>query len=284
MLIDGDADSIEKIIRILKDNGVRDELIAEELSAIVNSSTPEEVALMFSDEEEFEDNHRHYANIRRYMKLKELYGKIYQREEIEELCAQKHLSIKEFISEIVTYPRGKEFTDVYYERLMTKGTLYVGGSTNIDKDYQEEHGEELINLSRKVANTFALRTKHKDRAELEAKALEIILTKCGNLVYNLSHEPEILIAAMFKKTINYLYSVADEGDIISLTFNYRYRNGAEIVRQGDIPVADNAVLYYEDEHNNGLDNIVDYEKAQFDEKEIKVMECMIKLIEERRSR
>lgn len=278
LLVEGKADDIERIIVILKDNGVRNEIIEEELSVIVNSRTPEEVEDMFNDSKEPEDIEEHYANVRRYMKLKELYGRVYKREEIEALCDKKHLTVKEFIMEIVTYPGGREFTDIYYEKLMTEGTLYVGGTTNIDREYQEEHVEELIQLSKRIANTFALRTMNKDRSELQSIALEIMLAKCGNLVYNLSHRPTELMATMFNKTIGYLYSAMRKSERnYSLT---EYEKGKGTAGQIDIPVEDNVQGFEE----KRLEDSIDYEKAQFDETETQVMHCMIKLIEERRGR
>lgn len=283
ILLEGNPESIEKIILILQSNGVRNELIEKDLSAIVNSSTPEEVALMFNDKEEPKDKATHYINVRRYMKLKELYGRVYTREEVERLCAQKHLGVREFISEIVTYPRGKDFTDIYYEKLMNEGTLYVGGSTDIDRVYQEEHGEELIRLSKKVANTFALRTGYKDRAELEGYALEIILNRCGNLVYNLSHKPDKLKAAMFNKTISSLHSVAKKDNKSSLTVACEHRDRKEVIGQIDIPIEDDVASWQEDKQEKSLESSINYEKAKFDKAETQVMQCMIKLVEARRS-
>lgn len=275
-MLEKKASKIEKIIVTLLNNGVRKEVIEEELSAIVNTTTPEEVEEMFNDNIEPKDKQRHYANVRRYMKLKELYGRVYTREEIESLCAKKHLEVKEFISEIQTYPRGKNFVDTYYEKLMTQGNLYIGGSTDIDMEYQEQHAEELIRLSRKVANRFLLRTNIRDRAELESRALEILLTKCGNLVYNLSFLPEVLMATMAKKTLNYLYAVENEYNMLSLTVDKGYKNGTRIIRQMDIPVEENWEL---DEEQRSLEDVVDYKKAKFSDDETLVMRCMIRLVE-----
>ncbi len=278
LFVKGKADDIEKIILTLQNNGVRNEIIEKELSAIANSCTPEEVEEMFSDniEREPKNRNKHYLNIRRYMILKELNGRIYNKEEIESLCAQKRITVREFISEIVTYPRGRDFTDIYYKKLEAGGTLYVGGATEIDRDYQEKHGEELVQLSMRIASRFARITAYNDCAELQSMALEIILTKCGNLTYNLSHDIESLRAAMINKTIRYLYSAIEKRDINSLT---NYGNVDNYIGQIDIPVADN-VQTFEDE---GLASSIDYKKAKFSEIETQVMQCMVRLVEERRS-
>ena len=283
MLANANADEVEKMILTLQNNGVRNEIIAEELSAIANSSTSEEVEAIFDDTKEPTDKEKHYINVRRYMKLKELYGRIYKREEIEKLCVQKHLSVREFISEIVTYPNGKDFTDIYYEKLMTEGTLYVGGSTDIDRDYQELHGEELIGLSKRIARKFALNTRFKDYAEIESKALEIILTRCGNLVHNLSNNSDLLRGAIFSKTMKCLRSELRKMDMNTLSLTYTYGDDDRNAIQRDIPVRDNASEHYYNTEGYRLGDRIDYEKAQFDKQETQVMKCMIRLVEERRS-
>ncbi len=280
MLVNGNADEVEKIILILQDNGVRKEIIEEELSAIVNGLTSEDVEAIFDDKEETRDKDIHYMNVRRYMKLKELYGRVYGKGEIEEICAQKHLSVREFISEVVTYPNAKSFSDIYYEKVMSGGGLYVGGSTDIDRDYQEEHGEELIKLSRKVARKLAQNTGFKDYAELESKSLEIILNKCGNLVYNLSNNPETLKAAIFNKTMKCMRSELQKIDMHTLSLTYAYGESNTDIRQRDIAIRDNVSEYYEDRESDSLEHKIDYEKAQFSKQETQVMKCMIKLVEE----
>lgn len=280
MLVNGNADEVEKIILILQDNGVRKEIIEEELSAIVNGLTSEEVEAIFDDKEEPRDKDIHYINVRRYMKLKELYGRVYGKGEIEEICAQKHLSVREFILEVVTYPNAKSFADIYYEKVMSGGVLYVGGSTDIDRDYQEEHGEELIKLSRKVARKLAQNTGFKDYAELESKSLEIILNKCGNLVYNLSNNPDTLKAAIFNKTMKCMRSELQKIDMHTLSLTYAYGESNTDIRQRDIAIRDNVSEYYEDRESDSLEHKIDYEKAQFSKQETQVMKCMIKLVEE----
>ena len=280
LLAERKSKDVEDAIATLQNNGVRNEIIEEELSALCNTSSPKEITEIFNDNEEPEDKDAHYINVRRYMKLKELYGKTYTREEVEKLCTQKHLTVKEFIAEVVTYPNGRNFTDIYYEKLMRDGKLYIGGSTDIDWDYQNEHGEELIRLSKRIANTFSIRTSYHDRAELESRALEIMLTKCGNLVYNLADNPDKLRAAMFNKTIAYLYSVVKETNAISLTIAPESKSGKQTTMQRDIPVKDNV----QGEENSQLESSIDYKKAEFNEEETQVMQCMIRLVEERRSR
>lgn len=284
MLATGNADEVEKMVLTLQDNGVRNEVIQEELSAMVNGLATEEVEAIFDDSKEPQDKNVHYVNVRRYMKLKELYGRIYEREEIEQLCAQKHLGVREFISEIVTYPNGKDFTDIYYERLMKEGNLYVGGSIDIDRDYQEEHGEELIELSRRVARKFAQNTGFRDRSELESKALEIILTKCGNLVYNLSNNSDLLGAAIFRKTMKYMQSELRKMDRNTLSLTYIYQGYSRNYKQMDIPIRDNASAFCEDREFCRLEQHINYKKAQFDKEETQVMRCMVRLVEDRRSR
>ena len=87
-------------------------------------------------------------------------------------------------------------------RLQTKGNVYVGGSTTINEIYLNEHAEELSDMARKVAYVFVKRTSRKfDVEEIQSNALEVIITKCGNLVNNLDHIPDRLNAAIFNKVM-----------------------------------------------------------------------------------
>jgi len=139
------------------------------------------------------------------MKLKEMYGRFYEKEEVEEFCIKKHITAEEFIREVVCYPTASNFVYPLLERLRTEGNVYVGGSIPINEKYLAEHVDEISDMANKVARVFIKRTTRKfDFDEINSRALEVIVTKCGNLVNNLEHTPDLLCAAMFNKAMRIL--------------------------------------------------------------------------------
>ncbi|MCI9177864.1 MAG: hypothetical protein HFJ28_04765 [Clostridia bacterium] len=267
LLISQAPKKLEEMIEVLEQNGVEKSVIEAELAHIITARMSiEDVKEMFDDTKVPKDKDKHYKNIRRYMKLKKMYGRFYTKEEVEEFCNQKHITIEEFIIQVVTYPTGGDFLPIYYKELNRQGKIYVGGSTPIDKEYLEEHGGELIGLSRSVARKFANKTRYSDIAELESRALEAITERCGNLVNNLKNYPDELRACIFNKSMGCLHSVLHEGNLVNSLAS------AKVNESRNSRVV-------EEQYVGGLRNSINYEKAQFSKIETEVMENMIRLVE-----
>ena len=235
---------------------------------ILLGTSTEEITEIFDDKKVPKDKNRHYRNIRKYLMLEQMYDKFYTEDEINEICATKHISKEEFVREIVCYLH-YEFAEIFMDELEQTGRLYVGGSTAVDEQYLEEHSEELIELSKRIALSFRKKTGYNDIDELESRALEIIVTKCGNLVNNLSRHPQILKSALFTKTVKYLKPMIKDNSNISLTLYDK----DEKVKQRDIRTDQK---FYE----GTLSERIDTKRAGFNNAETEIMEYMVRLVEE----
>jgi len=70
--------------------------------------------------------------------------------------------------------------------------------------FMEKNAEWIINLSREFAWKILYLYKFRDIDEVTSKVMEVISTKCGDIVYNLATKPEALKASLFNKCKNYL--------------------------------------------------------------------------------
>ena len=200
VLAQSKAKKIEEILKILENNNIGQEVIQDWLTILIQRyPNAQKLQEVFSDNAG--DKNIHFRNIRMYIKLRQMNNRYLSIEEVQEICQEKHISIKKFIEEVVLYPARSETVDAIYDSLMKNGKIYVGGSTQINNSYLEEHGEELIELSRKIAYAFKKRNPSMDISEIESEAMDVIVNKCGNLVNNLENNPEILKVSILKLSI-----------------------------------------------------------------------------------
>ena len=138
--------------------------------------------------------------LKKYLQLKGIYDRIVKEEEINSICAKKRITQTEFLKNI----RGEDFLQLYQETLKIKKWIYIGKSIAINEEFLNQNAEMLLELSRIVARNFKYQYNMKDLSELESQALDIMITKCGDIVLNYEWNPEILKRIMFRKTFNYL--------------------------------------------------------------------------------
>ena len=138
--------------------------------------------------------------LKRYMQLKGFYDRVVTEEEIQSICEEKKINQSEFMKNI----RGEDFQELYQETLKRKRGIYIGKSIPMQEDFINKNGTMLIELSRTVSKNFGYRYRMDDLPELESQALEIMITKCGDIAYNCEWNLEILNRVLYKKTFNYL--------------------------------------------------------------------------------
>ena len=61
-----------------------------------------------------------------------------------------------------------------------------------------------MDIATKVSRNFGYQYQMIDIPELESQAIEIIISKCGDIVYNLDWNSELLERCIYSKTYNYL--------------------------------------------------------------------------------
>lgn len=284
------SDRLKQIVKIMQDNGVPNDIIASELKGIViDTKMGIEIEDIFDDDRIPTDKKRHLRNIKKYMNLTGMMGKHHTKEDLEPLCAKKHITMEEFLGGMLS--SNKEFIKLYYNKLMAGGSLYIGPSKPIDNKYLEEHTDEIMELSRIAAVKYA-RTKfgqdlkalsHSnldiecDLDELQSLALEQIVNHCGNLVENLQDNKDALRGSIINRTAKYLFGVVERSSL-SITQTHTSKSG--ITFNSDSQISGDAnTTYIQHKQNSNLRSTINYEKAEFDEGETEVMECMIKLIE-----
>ena len=186
----GKAEEIEKIFKVLNENEISIENIKNNIGFLLQSNI-NEVNEIFSEGSQF---------LKRYMQLKGFYDKIMSREEVIQICIEKGISIDGFFRSIVK----EDYIKLYTETFKQKGRIYLGKSIPIENKYMESNSEFLIELSKKVAKNFYYKYRIQDVSELESQALEIIITKCGDITYNFENNKEIVSRFIYSKVFKYL--------------------------------------------------------------------------------
>ena len=190
VLAKGKADKITKIFRILENNKIEKQQVEDNFYYLMLSSV-NQVKAIFLEGSSF---------LKQYMKLKGFYNRVISEEEIYKICNDKNIDISELLKSI----RGEDFEAIYKETLIRKKRIYIGKSIPIEEDYINKNGGHFLTLAKKVSKNFAYRYRFSDISELESQALEVIITKCGDITYNFYWNPELLERLIYKKTFNYL--------------------------------------------------------------------------------
>ena len=189
VLARGKANEIERILDVLNENGIKKATI-EQYFGYIFLSDKDMINDIFAEGSQ---------NIKRFLQLKGYYDRIISEEEIDGICKEKKITKDEFLISLK-----EEYAELYKETLKRKNGIYIGKPIPIEKAYLEENGKELIEMARNVARNFGYRYGIKDISELESQAVEIMMTKCGDIVYNFSYNEEIIRRFISAKVYNYL--------------------------------------------------------------------------------
>ena len=193
-LASGKVAKVKKTFKILDDNEIEKEQINNNLGFIL-SKDPKEIKKIFTEGS---------AYLKRYMQLKGYYDRIISEAEIQEICKEKKVSERQFFKIIRGEDYPETYQETYQETVKRKGGIYIGKSIPMDESYIDHNMTILLNLSKRVARNFGYKYYIRDIPELESQAIEIIINKCGDIVYNLDWNPELLKRAIYSKTYNYL--------------------------------------------------------------------------------
>ena len=189
VLARGKANEIERILDVLNKNGIKKATI-EQYFGYIFLSDKDMINDIFAEGSQ---------NLKRFLQLRGYYDRIISEEEIDEICKQKKITKDEFFTSL----KG-EYADLYKETLKRKNGIYIGKSIPIPREYVDENGKELIEIARSVARNFGYRYGIKDVSELESQSIEIIMEKCGDIVYNFSYNEEIVKRFISAKVYKYL--------------------------------------------------------------------------------
>ena len=218
--------------------------------------------------------------LKKYMQLKGIYDKVVSEEEIHNICNDKNIDTIDFFKSI----RGEYYGVIYEGTVKRKKGIYIGKSIPIEKEYINQNAEYFLKLAKSVSKNFAYEYRFSDISELESQALEIIVTKCGDITYNLDWNPCLLERSIYKKTFNYLKGNLKARDILydlqdRMTQKYlKYNNvedGKEDIDLGawDIDNKQETILRYISMYieegqtlNEAIENIADI--LNLDEEEV----------------
>ena len=189
VLAQGKAEEIEKIFDVLEEKGISIAKICERYGWIFlnNLKTIEQT---FSEGEEY---------LKQYMQLKGFYNRVISKEEIRNICKEKNIELNQFLGEIL----GEQYIEILKETLQKKEGIYVGQSIPVQKEFMQKNGNDLLELGKQISRNFCYQYRIKDKEEVESKALEIMINKCGNITWNCGNI-EITKRMIYKKTFNYL--------------------------------------------------------------------------------
>ena len=190
VLARGKVKEIKKIFEVLDSNQIRKEQIENNLGYLLLNNA-NEVNKIFDEGSTF---------LKKYMQIKGIYDSVVTEEEIQYICEEKKISQSEFMRNI----RKENFQELYQETLKRKRGIYIGKSIPMKEDFINKNGTMLLEIARTVSKNFGYRYRMNDLAELESQALEIMITKCGDIAYNIEWNSEILRRLIYKKTFNYL--------------------------------------------------------------------------------
>ena len=186
----GKAKEIKEIFKVLNRNDISKENIESNLGYCLIKNI-DEVKKVFYEGSQF---------LKKYMQLKGFYDRVISNREINQICKDKNIDIHDFFKVFIK----EEYIPIHIETLEKKGSIYLGKGIPIEKKYMESNAEVLLNIAKQVAINFYYKYKVKDISELESQAIEIILTKCGDITYNFEKNEEITRRCIYFKTFKYL--------------------------------------------------------------------------------
>ena len=137
--------------------------------------------------------------LKQYMQLKGFYNRIISKEEIRNICKEKNIELNQFLGEIL----GEQYIEILKETLQKKEGIYVGQSIPVQKEFMQKNGNDLLELGKQISRNFCYQYRIKDKEEVESRALEIIISKCGNITWNCDNI-EIAKRMIYNKTFKYL--------------------------------------------------------------------------------
>ena len=217
VLARGKAEEIRRVFKVLNENDISKEAI-EGCLYILAIKKAGDIKNIFDESYVDDDRQKHFSNIKIYMKLKQMYNRTWESQEIIDFCKKRNISIEEFIKEIILRRSNDQGLVIVYENIIQQGrSIFVGNCIPIDKDYLNENGKALLELSQRIARKYVGNSRTKDYNEVQSTALEIIMSKCGNLVYNLKENQALLNACIFNKVYKILRGYEFAGLSLSLT-------------------------------------------------------------------
>ena len=208
VLAEGKAEEIEKIFKVLNDNEISEENINDNLGWLLSKKS-DYVKDIFSNNIEL---------INRYLILKGYYNRIISISEIKDICKEKQIELKQFLASI----RGEYYVRTYIETLKNKQGIYIGKSIPIDNISLRKYGQELLEISKMVSKNFCHTYRLNDLSEIESFAMEIIIEKCGDIIYNLDCNEEMMKVCIYKKVFNSLKIIFDSKEIVMDIKNMDY--------------------------------------------------------------
>ena len=200
ILAKGKADEIKKIIEILKAENIEIENLKQlNMSALFLKKYEYIRDLILLKKCTYTNN-----DIKLYFKLKYTYNKLYNKQEIEEICNKLNIDIHIFLS--VFLSSNEYIQNKMIEHLNLGGNLWIGDKLPCTKQQLIDNKEFIMKLCKYVPASFT--KEHKKYCymmdEMQGYVLDIIMNKCGAF-FNEYNEEKLLfcvITAYCKKALN----------------------------------------------------------------------------------
>ena len=183
VLARGKAEEIEKIFEILENNGVKKEIIEDNFSSIFLKKE-KQISMIFSNNPD--------SDIELYMKLKGIYNRVIRIEEIQEICDHKKITIKQFVEKVCREKISPMNT------LKVKNGIYIGKPFPIDKENLNKYANIILDISQNVSKSLSYRYRF-NKEELKDFCLMYIIEKCGDIVYDLNYDINLMQSCIYNK-------------------------------------------------------------------------------------
>ena len=140
--------------------------------------------------------------IKKYLILKGYYNKVLTKEIIEDIMYYKQCDVNDIIFQTMNI--SKTIGELIYRNYLNKDSIYIGKSCHISKHHLNKYAALIVEISKIIPACIKVKYKHIDKSEIQSEALNIIIEKCGNVIYNVEVDEQIMKKCIINKVIKYL--------------------------------------------------------------------------------
>ena len=187
ILVRGSTVDIYKKINLLKDNNINITSYSDWLIIRVILTDYQSLCHIF-DTKNFSKE-----NLKFYLLLTNNYNKFYSYEDVVHLCQNLNIQIEDFFEALNL--------NSFLLKKLKKGSLWIGGHKPLSKEQINQHQLLIVNIVDLVSKVIFNRYPKLFIDDIKGVVLDLLLTNCGDIIYNFDDDSEILSKILY----NYLY-------------------------------------------------------------------------------
>ena len=187
ILVHGSTVDIYKKINLLKDNNIN----------ITSYSDWLIIRVIFTDYQSlchiFDTKNFSKENLKFYLLLTNNYNKFYSYEDVIHLCQNLKIQIKDFFEALNL--------NSFLLKKLKKDSLWIGEHKPLSKEQINHHQLLIVNIVDLVSKVIFSKYPKLFIDDIKGVVLDLLLTNCGDIIYNFDDDSEILSKILY----NYLY-------------------------------------------------------------------------------